>query len=57
MNTVTIRIGDDDLKLIDEIFKNEADFQPRTHEDQVIIEVMKQVKNNPKVTFEEHDVE
>ena len=31
MNTVTIRIGDDDLKVIDEIFKNEADFQPRTH--------------------------
>ena len=57
MNTVTIRIGDDDLKVIDEIFKNEADFQPRTHEDKIIIEVMKQVKNNPKVVIEEYDVE
>tara|TARA_R100000005_G_C4896909_1_gene140942 strand:+ start:173 stop:346 length:174 start_codon:yes stop_codon:yes gene_type:complete len=57
MNTVTIRIGDDDLKLINKIFDNEADFKPQTEEDKVLIEIMRQVKNNPKVEFEEYDVE
>ena len=57
MKTVTIRIGDDDLKLINRIFDNEADFKPQTEEDKVLIEIMRQVKNNPKVEFEEYDVE
>jgi hypothetical protein len=57
MNTVTIRIGDDDLKVIDRIFENESAFDPRTHEDRVLIEVMKQVQNNPKVYIEEYDID
>ena len=57
MNTVTIRIGDDDLKLINKICDNEAAFNPQTEEDKVLIEIMRQVKNNPKVEFEEYDVE
>jgi hypothetical protein len=57
MNTVTIRIGDDDLKVIDRIFENESAFDPRTQEDRVLIEVMKQVQNNPKVYIEEYDID
>lgn len=56
MNTVTIRIGNEDLQMIDTIFENEADFQPRTKEDKLIVEILKQIKNNPKVEFEEYDV-
>ena len=57
MNTVTIRIGDDDLKVIDRIFENESAFDPRTQEDRVLIEVMKQVQNIPKVYIEEYDID
>ncbi len=57
MNTVTIRIGDDDLKVIGRIFENESAFDPRTQEDRVLIEVMKQVQNNPKVYIEEYDID
>jgi hypothetical protein len=57
MNTVTIRIGDDDLKVIDRIFENESAFDPRTQEDRVLIEVMKQVQKNPKVYIEEYDID
>ena len=57
MNTVTIRIGDDDLKVIDRIFENESAFDPRTQEDRVLIEVMKQVQNNPKIYIEEYDID
>ena len=57
MNSVTIRIGDDDLKVIDRIFENESAFDPRTQEDRVLIEVMKQVQNNPKVYIEEYDID
>jgi hypothetical protein len=57
MNTVTIRIGDDDLKVIDRIFENESAFDPHTQEDRVLIEVMKQVQNNPKVYIEEYDID
>jgi len=49
MNNVTIEIGDYDLELINEIFDNEKDFQPRDPRDKVLIEVMRQVRDNPKV--------
>lgn len=48
MKQVTINIGDDDLKDIAEIFKNEPDFKPQARQDYVIIEVLRQVINNPK---------
>lgn len=49
MNNVTIEIGDYDLELINQIFDNEKDFQPRDPRDKVLIEVMRQVRDNPKV--------
>jgi hypothetical protein len=49
MKQVTINIGDDDLKEIANIFKNEADFKPQAKQDYLIIEVLRQVLNNPKM--------
>jgi len=48
MKHVIINIGDDDLKDIAEIFKNEADFKPQARQDILIIEILRQVLNNPK---------
>ena len=52
MNTVTIQIGDDDIDVIDEIFKNEKDFDPKTKEDKIIVEILKQIQNNPKIKID-----
>lgn len=49
MKQVTINIGDDDLKEIANIFKNEADFKPQAKQDYLIVEVLRQVLNNPKM--------
>lgn len=49
MKTVTIKIGDYDLLQIEKIFENEADFQPRDPRDELLIEIMRQVRDNPKV--------
>jgi len=49
MKQVTINIGDDDLKEIANIFKNEPDFKPQAKQDYLIIEVLRQVLNNPKM--------
>jgi hypothetical protein len=49
MKQVTINIGDDDLKEIANIFKNEADFKPQAKQDYLIIEVLRQVLNNPQM--------
>lgn len=49
MKQVTINIGDDDLKEIADIFKNEPDFKPQVKQDYLIIEVLRQVLNNPKM--------
>jgi len=48
MKNVTIKIGDDDLTDLTNIFKNEASFKPMTKEDHLIIHILKQVLNNPK---------
>lgn len=48
MKSVTIKIGDDDLKNLTNIFKNEASFKPMTTEDLLIIQILKQVLDNPK---------
>lgn len=49
MKHVTIKIGDKDLEDLSEIFKNEADFKPQAKQDYLIIEVLRQVLNNPKM--------
>ena len=48
MKNVTIKIGDDDLEVLTDIFKNESDFKPQAQQDKLIIEILKQVLNNPK---------
>lgn len=49
MKQVTIKVGDDDLKDLAEIFKNEADFKPQARQDLLIIQILRQVLNNPKI--------
>lgn len=48
MKTVTIRIGDSDLEMLGQIFKDEPNFQPQNAQDHLIVEILKQVLNNPK---------
>jgi len=48
MKNVTIKIGDDDLTDLANIFKNESSFKPMNKEDNLIIQILKQVLNNPK---------
>ena len=48
MKHVTIKIGDKDLEVLKDIFKNEADFKSQAQQDLLIIEILKQVLNNPK---------
>ena len=55
MKAVTIKIGDYDLIQINKIFENEADFQPRDPRDELIIEIMRQVRDNPKVDLGEDE--
>ena len=49
MKSVTVTIGDYDLEVIDQIFENESNFSPNDPRDELMIEVMRQVKDNPKV--------
>ena len=49
MKSVTITVGDYDLEVIDQIFENESNFSPNDPRDELMIEVMRQVKDNPKV--------
>ena len=49
MKSVTITIGDYDLEVIDQIFDNEKKFEPNDPRDELMIEIMRQVKDNPKV--------
>lgn len=48
MKQVTINVGDDDIKDIEEIFKNEPDFKPQARQDYLIIQILRQIKDNPK---------
>jgi hypothetical protein len=54
MKQVTINIGDEDIKDLKEIFKNEADFKPQVRQDMLIVEILRQVLNNPKTEIVEH---
>ena len=42
MKYIKIKIGDYDIEKLNEIFENEKDFKPAAHEDQVIIDIMRQ---------------
>lgn len=53
MKHVTIKIGDKDLEDLFEIFKNEANFKPQAKQDLLIIEILRQVLNNPKINITE----
>ncbi len=48
MKTVKIKVGDYDLELLQKIFNNESDFEPRDDRDILLIQLMKQVLENPK---------
>ena len=49
MKTVTITVGDYDLEIIEQIFEKESTFAPQDPRDELMIEVMRQIKDNPKV--------
>ena len=49
MKSVTITVGDYDLKVINKIFENENNFNPLDPRDELMIEIMRQVKDNPKI--------
>ena len=53
MKQVTIKVGDEDIKDLKEIFKNESDFKPQVRQDMLIIEILRQVINNPKIEIPE----
>lgn len=56
MKQVTINIGDQDLSDVAEIFKNEPDFKPQARQDYLIIEILRQVLNNPKTEITDVEV-
>jgi|TARA_R100000656_G_scaffold110446_1_gene82429 hypothetical protein len=55
MKSVTITIGDYDLEIIEQIFENEKKFEPSDPRDELMIEVMRQVKDNPKLDLGEDE--
>ncbi len=55
MKSVTIKVGDYDLIQINKIFENESDFQPRDPRDELLVEILRQVKDNPKIDLGEEE--
>ena len=49
MKSVTIKIGDYDVEVLEKIFANEDDFKPRDPRDELLVEIMRQVVENPKI--------
>ena len=49
MKSVTIKIGDYDVKTIESIFEKEPDFKASDTRDELIVEILRQVKDNPKI--------
>tara|TARA_B100001939_G_C16935983_1_gene616030 strand:+ start:1992 stop:2147 length:156 start_codon:yes stop_codon:yes gene_type:complete len=43
MREITINVGDEDIKDLQEIFKNEANFEPQVKQDRVIVAILKEV--------------
>ena len=56
MKSVTITIGDYDLEIIEQIFEKESAFLPQDPRDELMIEIMRQVKDNPKIDLGEDEV-
>jgi len=57
MKSVTITIGDYDLEIIEQIFEKESAFSPQDPRDELMIELMRQIKDNPKVDLGADEVE
>ena len=57
MKSVTITVGDYDLEIIEQIFEKESAFAPQDPRDELMIEVMRQVKDNPKIDLGQDEVE
>jgi hypothetical protein len=57
MKSVTITIGDYDLEIIEQIFEKESAFSPQDPRDELMIEVMRQVKDNPKIDLGQDEEE
>jgi hypothetical protein len=53
MKTVTIKIGDKDIQDLEILFKNEESFKPQVQEDFLIVGILKQVLENPKIEISE----
>ena len=49
MKSVTITVGDYDLEIIGQIFEKESAFSPQDPRDELMIELMRQIKDNPKI--------
>ncbi len=49
MKSVTITVGDYDIGVIEKIFENEKDFEPRDPRDELIVKVLRQIIDNPKI--------
>tara|TARA_R110002020_G_scaffold33003_1_gene101049 strand:+ start:265 stop:444 length:180 start_codon:yes stop_codon:yes gene_type:complete len=49
MKSVTIKVGNYDIETIEKIFANEPDFKPRDPRDELIVEILRQVMDNPKI--------
>ena len=49
MKSVTIKIGDYDVEVLEKIFANESDFKPRDPRDELLVEIMRQEVENPKI--------
>tara|TARA_A100001515_G_scaffold123334_1_gene107161 strand:- start:374 stop:529 length:156 start_codon:yes stop_codon:yes gene_type:complete len=43
MKEVTISVGDQDIKDLEEIFKNESNFEPQIRQDRLIVAILKEV--------------
>jgi hypothetical protein len=55
MKSVTIKIGDYDVKTIEDIFEKEPDFKAKDPRDDLIVEILRQIKDNPKIDLGEDE--
>ena len=55
MKSVTIKVGDYDIQTIEKIFENEKDFEPRDPRDELLVAILRQVVENPKVDLGEDE--
>ena len=55
MKSVTIKVGDYDIQTIEKIFENEKGFEPRDPRDELLVAILRQVVENPKVDLGEDE--